>query len=235
MFENLKQSYNIAFFANKNSYELLNSMLLSFMLKNSPTDLKLVLCDGVESHNFAYYENSKYLYENKISKKEDEISETLISIATELESRYKTLARFNVRNVDEYNLLAKNSNTPKLSEILIVVDSYYELMHSSCFEKIKNSLYQILRFGRIAGIYVVVVTNSKIEEDIINFNLPSRIGFKCSENDDSISMIGEPGIEKLADSHEFLYSSINSESAIHLRQPVLSDTIIKILIDNIEK
>ena len=32
-------------FANKNSYELLNCMLLSFMLKNSATDFKLALLD----------------------------------------------------------------------------------------------------------------------------------------------------------------------------------------------
>jgi len=235
LFETLKNCYNIAFFANENSYELLNTMLLSFMLKNSASEFKLALCDGADTNTFNYYLGSKYLFGGSIAKNEDDIMQKLTEILAELEARYHTLAKFNVRSVEEYNILAKNTNTPKLSQILIVIDGYYELMHSSSFEKIKNCLYQILRLGRIAGIYVVVVTNQNIEEDIINFNLPSRIGFKCSENDDSISMIGESGIDKLSNKNEFLYSSINQESAQHIRQPMVSDAIIKILIDNIEK
>lgn len=235
VFESLKKSYNVAMFANENSYELLHSMILSFMLKNSPGELKLALCDGADSHNFNYYIESKYLYGENIAQSEDEICQKITQIASELEERYRTLARFNVRSIDEYNVLAKNTQTPRLSQILVVIDGYYEIMRSSSFEKIKNCLYQILRLGRIAGIFAIVVTNKKIEEDIINFNLPSRIGFKCSENDDSIAMIGELGIDRLANKHEFLYSSINLEHAQHLRQPLLSDSIIKILIDNIEK
>lgn len=234
VYENLKQSYNIAFFANENSYELLNTMILSFMLKNSASDFKLALCDGENKHNFNYYEDSKYLYAD-IAKDEDAVSEMLSKIVSELESRYRTLARFNVRSIDEYNIVAKNTNTPKLSQILIVIDGYYELMMSSNFERIKSSLYQILRLGRIAGIFAIIVTNKKIEEDIINFNLPSRIGFKCNEIDDSIAMIGEMGVEKLSNKNEFLYSSIHNEKAQHLRQPMISDAIIKILIANIEK
>lgn len=234
VFENLKQSYNIAFFANENSYELLHSMILSFMLKNAPSEFKLALCDGAINHNFNYYEGSKYLYSD-ISKSEDSTCNMFANIVSELEDRYRTLARFNVRSIEEYNLLAKNTQAPKLSQILLVIDGYNELMHSSSFEKIKSGLYQILRLGRIAGIYAIVVTNKKIEEDIINFNLPSRIGFKCSESDDSISMIGESGIDKLANKNEYLYSSIHSENAQHLRQPMISDAIIRILIDNIEK
>jgi len=235
LFESLKQCYNIAFFANENSYELLNTMLLSFMLKNSHNEFKFVLCDGANSNNFAYYETSKYLYDGKISKNEDDISQVLNDVFAELEKRYHTLAKFNVKSIDEYNILATNTNTPRLSQILIVIDGYYELMQSSNFEKIKTTLYQILRLGRIAGIYAVVVTNQKIEEDIINFNLPSRIGFKCHQNEDSISMIGESGIDKLASKNEYFYSSINLEHAVHLRQPTISGSIIKILIDNIEK
>ena len=234
IFESLKQCYNIAFFANEHSYELLNSMLLSFMLKNNSTEFKLALCDGMNANNFAYYVGSKYLYDSNIAKGEDEIIEKLDKIIEELESRYKTLAKFNVKSIDEYNILAKNTRTPKLSQILIVIDGYYDLMTSSSFERIKSSLYQILRLGRIAGIYAIIVTNHKIEEDIINFNLPSRIGFKCSQKDDSISMIGELGMDKLANKNEYFYSSINNEHAQHLRQPSISGSIIKILIDNIE-
>ncbi len=234
LFENLKQSYNIAFFANENSYEMLNTMLLSFMLKNSPQDFKLALCDGAEKHNFNYYQSSKYLLSD-IAAGDDAICQTLGRVMAELEDRYRTLARFNVRSVDEYNIVAKSANAQKLSQILLVVDGYSELMVSSNFESIKSSLYQILRLGRIAGIHVVVVASRKIDEDIINFNLPSRIGFKCSQHDDSISMIGEPGINKLASKNEYFYSGIHSENAQHLRQPMISDAIIKILIDNIEK
>ena len=235
IFENLKKCYNIAMFANQNSYELLNCMLLSFMLKNSATDFKIALCDGNNSNNFAYYENIKYLYNKEIAKDEDKIAQTLTNIVAELESRYHTLARVNVKSIDEFNMLAKNTNTPKLPQIFVVIDGYFELMHSQNFEKIKSCLYQILRLGRIAGIYAMVISSTKIEEDIINFNLPARIAFKCSENDDSIAMIGEMGVDRLANNHEFLYSNINLEKAEHIRQPVISDAIIKILIDNIEK
>ncbi len=233
IYENLKQCYNIAFFANSQSYEMLNTMLLSFMLKNSAGDFKFALCDGGNAGNFNFYNQSKYLFE-EVAKTDDDISLLLSKVISELEDRYHTLAKFNVRSIDEYNILAKNAKTPKLAQLLVVVDGYSELMHSENFEKIKSSLYQILRLGRIAGIFVVVVTNKKIEEDIINFNLPSRIGFRCSEHDDSVAMIGEMGLEKLANKHEYLYSSVHSETTRHIRQPGISGSIIKILIDNIE-
>lgn len=235
LFESLKNCYNIAFFANNNSYEMLNTLLLSLMLKNSASEFKFALLDGKNTNTFNYYDASKYLFGGSVAKSEDEILNKLSDVIGELEARYHTLAKFNVRNIDEYNILAKSSGVPKLAHILLVVDGYNELMQSANFEKITNLIYQILRLGRIAGIYVIVVADKNINEDIINFNLPARIGFRCEKNSDSVAMIGESGIDKLANDNEFLYSSINFENAKHLRQPTLSSAITKILIENIEK
>lgn len=235
LFESLKNCYNIAFFANNNSYEMLNTLLLSLMLKNSASEFKFALIDGKGADTFNYYSISKYLFGGFLAKTEEEILTKLSEVISELEARYHTLAKFNVRNIDEYNILAKSSGVPKLAHILLVIDGYSELMQSANFEKIKNLIYQILRLGRIAGIYAIIVTDKAIDEDIINFNLPARIGFRCENNIDSISMIGESGIDRLSNNNEFLYSSINFESAKHLRQPTISSSIIKILIDNIEK
>ena len=90
-----------------------------------------------------------------------------------------------------------------------------------------------MKYGRIAGIYAVVVATNPIEQDEINYNLPSRIALK--NNDDSVYTIGESGASSLDDDNDLLYSNILADKVVHLKLPNISETERELLITGLEE
>ena len=82
--------------------------------------------------------------------------------------------------------------------------------------------------------YLIIVANTTIRSEEINYNLPTRIAFKVDEEFDSVSTLGYSGAEQLGLSDEFLYSTIDSDKVTHLKAPTLSETEIELLVQNIE-
>ena len=233
---NLRDNYNVVTFGRENEYthNFVHSMLLSLILKNTINEVNFVICDSKADSKFEVYNKSSYMYFNRIAKTNKEILDILIELNKELEERYKLLAEIGVKSIEQYNIIAKNDNLKPLPYIVTVFNNYSKAIQLTESDKINTCLYQILKFGRIAGMYIILVANNTIMSNEINYNLPTRVSFKCEDSEMSLATLGEDGAESLAKDGDFLFSTVGAEGLVHLKVASLTANEIELLIENIE-
>lgn len=233
---NLRDNYNMVVFGKESEYtnNFVHSVLLSLILKNTVNEVNFVICDSKADSKFEVYNKSSYMYFNRIAKTNKEILDILIELNKELEERYKLLAEIGVKSIEQYNIIAKNDNLKPLPYIVTVFNNYSKAIQLTESDKINTCLYQILKFGRIAGLYIVLTANNTIMSNEINYNLPTRISFKCADSAMSLTTLGEDGAEKLAADGDFLCSTIGAEKLLHMKVATLTSNEIELLIENIE-
>ena len=129
----------------------LNSIILSYLLKNSPDELQLILIDprGVE---FNSYYGIPHLYGRVYSDKPGVLS-VFSYVMDTLEKRRDLFLKSNKRDITAYNLEAKE----KLSHIVIVIDEILDIIDSA---EIESSIDRILMEGYKFGIHIIIATNS---------------------------------------------------------------------------
>lgn len=236
-FGHLRDFYNIAIFGRESNsvVSLIHSVILSLVLKNSVSEVNFVICDSKADSKFEVYNKSTYMYFNRIAKTNKEILDTLIEMTKELEERYKILAMTGVKTIEQYNIIAKNDNLKPLPYIVTVFNNYSKSIQLTESDKINTCLYQLLKLGRTVGMYEIVVANTTIKSEEINYNLPTRIAFLTDDEDTSLRTLGEVGAEQLPSSNDFLFSSLEKDSVVHLRVPNLTKKEVELLIDNINE
>ena len=235
VYGNFKEQYNLAVFGKDQAHTntLINSILLSLSLKNSVSDVNFIILDADVNSSFEVYNKSSYIFFNRIAKTNKEIFDTLIEVSKEIDDRYNKLAGFGVKNIEQYNLQAQNISVPKMPYLVIVFNNYTKSSQATDNDKINACLHRVLKYGRIAGLYAVVVATNPIELDEINYNLPSRIALK--NDDDSLYTIGEKGASNLPNDNDLLYSNIMSDKLEHLKLPNISETEKNLLIEGLEE
>src|SRR5262249_15831519 len=115
----------------------LNTILVSLLYKASPEEVKLILIDPKRLELGLYAEIPHLL--TPIVTDPKRASYTLKWVVSEMENRYKHLAQFGVRNIDQYNndVVAnskkrpydENEEAPKpLPYIVVIIDELADLM-----------------------------------------------------------------------------------------------------------
>lgn len=234
VFGNFKNHYNLAVFGKNDGVvnSFLNSMILSLCLKNSVHDVNFVLLDSDIDSAFEVYNKSSYLYFNRIAKTNKEILDTLIEVSKEVDSRYEKLAEIGVKNIEKYNDAANESGFLAMPYIVLVFNNYTSASQATDNDRINACLYQILKFGRIAGVYCVVTAKLPIETSQINYNLSSRLSFKSDE--DSRYTVGESGAESLPAESDAIYFNISSNGTEHIKTATVTDTELDLIIKDLE-
>lgn len=235
VFGNFKEHFNLAVFGKNDGIvsQFLNTMILSLCLKNSYHDINFVLLDSDINSTFEVYNKSSYLYFNRIAKTNKEILDTLIEVSKEVDNRYEKLASLGVKNIENYNDIAVENAITPMPYILLVFNNYTSASEATYNDKINACLYQILKFGRIAGIYAVVTAKLPIEINQVNYNLSSRLSFKSDE--DSRFTVGAKGAEELPNEDDALYFNISSNSLTHIKTATLSSTELDLIIKDLEE
>ena len=211
-----------------------SSILLSLLLKNTPQDIQFVICDAMFDSEFDVFKNSSYMYFNRVAKNNREIVDSLLELSKELENRYNNLVYSGVKSISAYNMQAEERGSQKMPYVVLFMNNYAKMTQFLDADRINNCLYNILKFGRLVGVYAIIASTSDIERDDINYNLPTRISYKTEDEHDSIAAIGREGAEKLKDEKDFLYSTVYDEEIKHLKVPNLTRKEIELIIENLE-
>ena len=161
------------------------------------------------------------------------LQKTIISLNQELESRYKIIASLNASSIENYNDIAEREQFSKLPYVITFVLNYSRMSTLDNSYRINSLIQSLLKFGRLAGIYVILETYDNDLNDGLNYNLSSRISFKTDIEEDSIYSVGTAGAEMLADVNDILYSKIDA-NPVHLKVPNLTEKELKLIIQNIE-
>ena len=119
--------------------------------------------------------------------------------------------------------------------ILTVFSNYTKASQLADAHKINNCLTNILKLGRIVGMYLILVANAPIISEEINYNLPTRLSFKADDKSRSYATLGNAGAEHLAPGGDFLCSTVDAENVVHLKVASISRPEIEVLIENIEE
>ena len=202
-------------------------------MKNEVSDTNFIILDADINSTFEIYNKSSYIFFNRIAKTNKEILDTLIEVSKELDDRYNKLASMGVKDIDQYNQMGEEAGIQKMPYLVVVFNNYTKSSQATDNDKIIACLHRVLKYGRIAGIYAVVVATNPIEQDEINYNLPSRIALK--NEDDSVYTIGEAGASSLEEGNDLLYSNIMADKVVHVKLPNISETERELLITGLEE
>lgn len=173
---------------------MINSILTSFLYRNSPADLKLILVDA-KLVELKPYDDIPHLLSPVITDAEKCVSALKWTVA-EMERRYKALSEVHRRNIEEYNTLKKEEGMPY---IVIIIDELNDLM-TQAGRDIEALIVRIAQKARAVGIHLILATQRPsvdVITGLIKANVPARIAFATTSQVDSRTIIDQIGAEKL--------------------------------------
>jgi S-DNA-T family DNA segregation ATPase FtsK/SpoIIIE len=212
----------------------LNSMLTSILYRATPDDVRLIMIDPKRLELGMYEEIPHLLTPVVVDPKK--ASNALRWAVREMEERYKTLAAFGVRNIEQYNrnmrqLIEAKENTdsgepPRLLPfIVVVVDELADLMMVAGNE-VEESIARLAQMARAVGIHLILATQRPsvdVITGLIKANLPSRISFRVSSKIDSRTILDGNGAEQLLGKGDMLFLPPASSQKVRLHGPYISE------------
>jgi S-DNA-T family DNA segregation ATPase FtsK/SpoIIIE len=195
----------------------INAMLCSILYKATPEEVKFILIDP-KRLELSLYEDIPHLMvpvvvEPKLA------SNALKWAVSEMEERYRQLASFNVRNIDQFNQMFVDENLQAsltdeqrkqlkpLSYIVIIVDELADLM-ITCGAEVEESVQRLAQMARAVGIHLIVATQRPsvdVITGVIKANFPCRVAFRMPSGHDSKTILDQKGAESLLGQGDMLF------------------------------
>lgn len=192
----------------------LNSVLLSFLYRARPDELKLLLLDP-KRIEMAVYADLPHLVHPIVT--EMSLAQNALDWAVaEMERRYSDIARLGVRNVLAYNQKLKEmgENRPAnladlepMPYLVIIIDEFADLMYTAGKE-IEARIVRLAQLARAAGIHLIVATQRPsvdVVTGLIKANFPCRISFQVTSKHDSRTILDMVGAEYLLGRGDMLF------------------------------
>ncbi len=198
---------------------MINTLLASFLYRNTPSDLKLILVDP-KHVEMAPYEDIPHLLAPVVTEPEKCISALKWAVA-EMERRLKTFAEVKQRDIQGYNALKKEEGMP---HIVIVIDELADLMMVASRD-VEALIARIAQKARAAGIHLVLATqrpDANVVTGIIKANVPAQIAFAVKDQINSRIIIDQPGAEKLLGKGDGLFKTTDLPRPIRVQGALIT-------------
>lgn len=121
--------------------------------------------------------------------------------------------------------------------IICIIDEFIAFIDHSGNKKqsyeITHAISDLLRRGRHAKIYMVLSAQNPTDDNMRKLdisNVTSRVAFRCAKYQNSMTILGEGGAEKLTGEGTALYMSRNYSHPIYLQGAYMSEEEVKKLI-----
>jgi DNA segregation ATPase FtsK/SpoIIIE, S-DNA-T family len=194
----------------------LNGFLVSILFKATPEQVKLLLIDP-KRIELAIYSDLPHLVHPVVT--DMALAKSALEWAMcEMDSRYETLARLGVRNIEGFNqkLLEMGDKRPEefadlapLPYLVIVIDELADLMMTSA-KDVETCIVRLAQLARAAGIHMILATQRPsvdVVTGLIKANFPTRISFQVTSRHDSRTILDTVGAERLLGKGDMLYKS----------------------------
>ncbi len=192
----------------------LNSIILSFLYKARPEEVKLLLVDP-KRVEMAVYADLPHLVHPVVT--EMELAKNALNWAvSEMSRRYTDLARLGVRNIAAYNeklVSLDKTKSPDLADLefmpylVIIIDELADLMMTAAKE-VEGYIMRLAQLARAAGIHMILATQRPsvdVVTGLIKANFPCRISFQVTSKHDSRTILDAVGAEHLLGKGDMLY------------------------------
>lgn len=201
---------------------MINTLIISLLYRNSPSELKLILVDPKHGVEMSHYDDIPHLLTPVIIEPEKMISALKWSV-NEMERRYALIKEHRVRDIKSYNQkiredglrvkvedeqgVVQEHENGAMPYIVIVVDELADFMMAAGRD-IESLIARLAQKARAVGIHLVLATQSPradIITGLIKANISSRIAFTVPSQLESRIILDQGGAEKLLGLGDMLY------------------------------
>lgn len=208
---------------------LVNSLLLSMLLKYTPKQLRLILIDPKQLE-LANYGDIPHLLTPVVTDMTEAASALAWSVA-EMERRYQLMSLFKVRKLDEFNkkvMAAEQSGEPLLDplwrpndsvsqdrapklkplpQIVIVADEFADMI-MQVGKQAEELITRLAQKSRAAGIHLILATQRPsvdVITGLIKANIPVRAALRVNSKVDSRTILDAGGAEDMLGHGDMLF------------------------------
>ena len=215
----------------------INAMILSLLFRSRPEQVKMILIDP-KRLELGLYQDIPHLLVPVVT--EPKIAQNALRWAvTEMESRYKKLAKRGVRNLEAYNEQVRQLPIPGLNGdskdeqedrdplpyIVIVIDELADLMMTAPRE-VEESITRLAQMARAVGIHLILATQRPsvdVITGLIKANFPARISFRVASKVDSRTILDSNGAETLLGRGDMLFLPPGSSRLVRVHGPLITE------------
>ena len=213
-----------------------NSIIISFLYRASPEEVKLILIDP-KVVELAEYNGIPHLLMPVVTEPR-KAAGALGSAVAEMERRYHLFAETGVRDIKSFNKMAQdNPEMEKLPYIAIVIDELADLMMVAGKE-VEDYICRIAQKARAAGMHLIVATQRPsvdVITGLIKANIPSRIAFAVASQVDSRTILDGAGAEKLLGKGDMLFMPVGASKPVRVQGTLVEDEEITAVLNYIKK
>ncbi len=233
----------------------INAMLLSMLLKYTPSQLRLILIDPKQLE-LSNYNDIPHLLTPVVTDMKDAASSLNWSVG-EMERRYKLLAYMKVRNLEAYNQKiteatergeelydplwrpddsALQQRAPRLKTmpmIVVVADEFADMI-MQVGKKAEELIQRLAQKSRAAGIHLILATQRPsvdVITGLIKANIPTRAALRVNSKVDSRTILDEGGAEYLLGHGDMLFLAPGKNEPERVHGAFISDDEVNRICD----
>ncbi|PIE02282.1 MAG: hypothetical protein CSA81_07895 [Acidobacteria bacterium] len=221
----------------------LNAMVCSILMKATPDEVKFIMIDPKMVEMVAYNDIPHLI--TPVVNDCLEAASALKWAVLEMEVRYKKLARYMCRGIDQFNSeFIKGHLSPEegdqldiMPRIVIIIDELADLMMVARGE-VEESIARLAQKSRAVGIHLILATqrpSTDILTGLIKSNLPCRMSYRVAQRNDSRIILDSNGADQLLGKGDALFLPPGSARLIRVHAPWLSPREIKTLTSFLKK
>jgi S-DNA-T family DNA segregation ATPase FtsK/SpoIIIE len=199
-----------------------NSLILSVLYRATPEEVKFLMVDP-KMVEMSVYNGLPHLLCPVVTDAK-KVSSALGWLVSEMEERYKLLARVAARNIESYN-----QKEERLPYIVVVIDELADLMMVAA-NQIENAITRLAQLSRAVGIHLILATQRPsvdVITGVIKANFPARISFKVASKVDSRTVLDANGADKLLGKGDMLFMRPGESKLIRAQGSFLKDAEIE--------
>lgn len=213
----------------------INTILMSFLYKASPEELKLILIDP-KAVEMDVYNGIPHLMIPVVTNPK-KAAGTLQWACTEMDRRYDLMKNTQVRNLEAYNTYCEtHEDYEKMPRIVVIIDELADLMMVSSKE-VEDCICRLCAKARAAGIHLIVATqrpSADVVTGLIKANIPSRIAFTVDNALNSRIIMDESGAEKLLGRGDMLYKPVGANKPLRVQGCFVSDGEVEAVVSYVK-
>lgn len=204
---------------------LIDSIIVSLLLKNTPDNLKFVFIDSKKIELFEY-DGIPHIIDSYFDT--GDWKNKIILIKEMIDKRIELLSGICVSNIKKYN----DVSTDKLSQVIIVIDEAYDMIHDKEFIELVRCIGSV---GVNVGVHLIISTNLCVKKEFDKelLSLFSYILTFDLSNSEQSRYMNLKGAEFLKTCGEAMVK-VRGEGVAKIQAPYVSDKEINNIVEFIK-
>lgn len=217
---------------------LIDSIIISLLLKNSPDDLRFVFIDPKKIELFEYdgiphmvdsgfdTDELSHIIDNGFDT--EDWKRKIVLIKEMIDKRIELLSGVRVSNIRKYNDISND----KLAQVVIVIEEAYDMIHDKEFIELVRCIGSV---GVNIGVHLIMSTNMCVKSEF-DKELFSLFGYVLSfdlSNSEQSRYMNLKGAEFLKVCGEAMIK-VRGKGVVRIQAPYISDKEIKNVVEFIK-